>query len=139
MDIMPRVHLKLNSGATDDGLLDIVETRGTDPDAIVRRFDDAPEVRSHDIQHSDAQSVSIRALTPVPEGYRASRVSGTPLNAPAQLQNGWLHTEVTAAHERLSQFADKLAAAFDVNKSTASGVLHRVERRIIKESALESM
>ena len=27
------------------------------------------------------------------------------------MQDGWLHTELTASHERLSQFTDELAAA----------------------------
>ena len=122
-------------------------------------------------------------MTPVPEGYRANRESGTPPNFPAQMQDGWLHTELTASHERLSQLTDELAAAnipyqiqsvtqshdsnelltdrqqefiieavkrgyydsphgctltelaelFDVNKSAASGILHRTEGRIIKD------
>lgn len=210
---MPRVRLKLNPGATDDwlanlsiehpytefqllsshptddGLLGVIEIRGPKTDNIVRCFEDDPEVRSHDVLHSDDRSVLIRALTPAPEGYRANRTSGTPPNFPARMQNGWLHTELTASHERLSQFTDELtaadipyriqsltqshdstelltdrqaefiteavergyydsprgctltdlAAAFDVNKSAASGILHRAEGRIIKEFVTESV
>lgn len=204
---MPRIRLKLNTGATDDwlatlsaefsdtefqllashptesGLLGVIEIQGPDTNAIVRRFDDATEVRSYEVLHSGEQSVLIRAMTPVPEGYRANRASGTPPNFPARMQDGWIHTELTATHERLSQFTDELAAAdipyriqsltqshdstemltdrqaefiteavergyydsprgctltelaaaFDVNKSAASGVLHRAEDRIIKK------
>lgn len=210
---MPRVRLKLNPGATDDwlanlsteypytefqllashptddGLLGVMEIQGPDTDAIVRRFGNAPGVRSYDVLHTDDRSVLIRAMTPVPEGYRANRVSGTPPNFPARMQDGWLHTELTASHERLSEFTNELAAAdipyriqsltqshdsnelltdrqqefiteavergyydsprgctltelaasFDVNKSAASGVLHRAEGRIIKEFVAESV
>lgn len=204
---MPRVRLKINPATSEDwlaglstrfpdtefqlltghptdaGVLGILEIQGPDTDEIVRRFDEAPEVRSYDLLHSDERSVLIRALTPVPKGYRANRESGTPPNFPARMQDGWVHTELTASHERLSKFTDELAAAdipyqiqsvtqshdsnelltdrqlefiieavergyydsprgctltelaeaFDVNKSVASGVLHRAESRIIEE------
>lgn len=173
----------LSSHPTDDGLLGILEIQAPDTDAIVRRFDDAPEVRSYEVLHTDERTVVMRSTTPVPEGYRANRASGTPPSFPARMQDGWLHTELTASHERLSQFTDELAAAdvpyqiqsltqshhpiellterqqefiteavergyydsprgctltdlaetFKVNKSAASGVLHRAEGRIIKE------
>ncbi|WP_423746544.1 helix-turn-helix domain-containing protein [Haladaptatus sp. SPP-AMP-3] len=166
-----------------------MEIRGPDTDAIVRRFEDASEVRSYDVLHTDERSVLIRATTPVPEGYRANRASGTPPNYPARMQDGWLHTELSASHDRLSQFTDELhasdipfqiqsltqshdsterltdrqqefiveavergyydsprgctltelAAAFDVNKSAASGVLHRAEGRIIKKFVASSV
>lgn len=132
---MPRVRLKFNPAAsgdwlavlstdfpeaefrllanhpTDDGLLGVLEIHGSDTDAIVRRFVDSPEVSSYDMLHTEERAVLIRAMTPVPTGYRANRASGTPPNFPARMQDGWLHTELTASHERLSQFIDELAAA----------------------------
>lgn len=172
----------LASHPTDDGLLGVLEIRAPDVDEIVRRFDVAPEVRSHDVLHDDGEMVLIRSVTPVPAGYRANRESGTPPNFPARMQDGWIHTELTGSHERLSRFVDELAAAdvpyevesltqsheslellterqrefvleavdrgyydsprgctlteladaFDVNKSAASGVLHRAEGRIVE-------
>lgn len=178
----------LASHPTDDGVLGILELQAPDTDAIVRRFENASEVRSFDVLHTDEQMVLIRYLIPRPEGYRANRASGIPPNFPARLQDGWLHTELTGSHDRLSQFIDELAAAdipyqiqslsqshesnellterqqefiieavergyydsprrctltdlaetFDINKSAASGVLHRAEARIIKEFVVES-
>lgn len=173
----------LASHPTDDGLLGIVEIQTADTDAIVQRFNDASEVRSYEVLHTDERTVLLRSITPVPKGYRANRASGTPPQFPARMQDGWLHTELTASHEQLSQFIEELDAAeipyqiqsltqshdpiellterqqefiteavergyydsprgctltdlaetFDVNKSAASGVLHRAESRIIKE------
>ncbi len=203
---MPRVRLALNTGATDDwlatlstkvpnteirllsshpasvGLLSVMELRGPAVDTIIRRFEDAPDVRSTDVLSVDDQSVLIRATTPIPAGYQANHESAMPPNFPARLQDGWLHTELTGTHEQLSQYTSELADAgipfqidrlsqshdstamltdrqqeliteavergyydsprdctltelaenFDINKSAASGILHRAEGRIIK-------
>lgn len=173
----------LASHPTDDGLLGVLEIRSPQADEIVRRFDEAPEVRSYDVLHSDGGTVLLRSTTAIPEGYRANRASGTPPHFPALMQDGWVQTELTGSHEQLSRFVDELAAAdvpyevlsltqshdspalltgrqwefvlaavergyydtprgctltelaaaFDVNKSAASGVLHRAEGRIVKE------
>lgn len=205
--IMPRVRLRLNAAAqadwlatvstefpdaefrvlashpTTDGLLGIVEIQTQDADAIVRRFGGASTVRSYDVVHPDDGTVLIQYVIPVPESYDALRASENLPRFPAIMQNGWLETEMTASQERLSSFADELAAAdipyrilsltqshdpvsllterqrefiteavargyydsprgctltelaetFSVNKSAASGVLHRAEGRIIKE------
>ncbi len=105
------------------------------------------------------------------------------------MRNGWLHTELTASHERLSAFTGELTASkipyqvlsvtqspepvellterqlelvseaveqgyydsprgctltelaesFDINKSAASGILHRAEGRIVKEFVEQPM
>ncbi|WP_227356033.1 hypothetical protein [Haladaptatus salinisoli] len=47
----------LSSNLTDNGVLEIAEVTTPDGDAIIRRFDDAPEVRSYEVLHSDAQMV----------------------------------------------------------------------------------
>lgn len=204
---MPRIQLKFNAGASDDwlatvstefpdtefrilashirddGLLGIADIETTDVDAIVRRFDEAPEVRSYEVVHTDEGTVLIQYVVPIPESYDSLRASGNLPRFPARIQDGWLHTEMMASHERLSQFINELDAAgvpyriqslvqssdpfellterqrefiaeavergyydsprdctltdlaetFAVNKSAASGVLHRAEGRIIKE------
>ncbi|WP_330632912.1 helix-turn-helix domain-containing protein [Halocatena halophila] len=203
---MPLVRLSLNTGATDDwlatlstdvpnteicllsshpadvGLLTVMELRGPAADTVIRRFEDAPDVRSTDVLSIDDQSVLVRATTPIPAGYQANHASEMPPDFPARLQDGWLHTELTGTHEQLSQYTSELeaagipfqidrlsqshdstamltdrqleiiteavergyydsprdctltdlAAAFDINKSAASGILHRAEGRIIK-------
>lgn len=173
----------LASHSTNDGVIGVIEIQSPDTAAILRRFEDASEVRSYDELHSDDQMVLIRYTIPLPEGYRANRSSGIPPNFPARMQDGWLQTELTGSHERLSQFTAELSAAdipfriqsmtqlhepndllterqlefiteavkrgyydtprrctltdlaemFEVNKSAASGVLHRAEARIISK------
>lgn len=173
----------LSSHPTDDGLLGVLEIEAEDPDEIVRRFEDAPEVRSFEVLHSDGGTALIRSVTPIPTGYRANRASGTPPSFPARMRDGWIETELTGTQEQLSRFVDELrsagvpfeigsltqthdsnelltdrqyefvleavergyydsprtctltelADAFGVNKSAASGVLHRAEGRIVRE------
>jgi predicted DNA binding protein len=131
---MPRARLKFHAGATedwmaaisiefpdsefeilsgrlvDDGLLGIAEIRTSNGEAIVRRFEDALEVRSSEVVHTDKQSVLIQYVIPVPGSYGALRASGNLPRFPATMRDGWLHTELTASQERLARFRNELEA-----------------------------
>lgn len=132
---MPRVQLKLNAAASEDwladvstefpdaefkvlashptgeGLLGIVEVTTMNRDDIIRNFEDAPEVRSYEVVHTDEEMVLIQYVVPVPGTYDALRVTGNLPRFPALIQDGWLSSELTASQERLSEFTDELAAA----------------------------
>jgi predicted DNA binding protein len=131
---MPRVQLKINAAAeedwlatvstefpdaefrvlashpTHDGLLGIADVTTSDADTLVREFDGAPEVRSYEVVHTDEQTLLIQYVIPMPGSYEALRASGNLPRFPAVMQNGWLHTEMTASHERLAEFTDELTA-----------------------------
>ncbi len=96
---------------TDDGLLDIIEVTTPDGDGLVRHFEDAPEVRSFEVIHTDKQMVLIQFMIPVSETYSALVTSGIIPQQPVLLQDGWYSTEITALHERLSAYTEELAAA----------------------------
>lgn len=171
----------LASHPTDEGLLVLVEVTTPDGDALVRRFDDAPEVGSHEVIHIDEGMVLIQFMVPVPSPHAAVRGSGNLPRYPVRIQDGWSYTELTASQEQLAEFTDELAAAdipyqiqsliqshdsvellterqqqliteavergyyenprdctltelaaaFEINKSAASGILRRAEERII--------
>jgi predicted DNA binding protein len=96
---------------TDDDLLDIVEVTTPDGDALVRYFEDAPEVHSFEVIHTDEQRVLIQFTIPVSETYNALVASGIIPQQPIHLQDGWYATEITASQERLSAYTEELATA----------------------------
>lgn len=178
----------LASHLTDDGIVGLVEIETPNPSAIIQHFDDAPEMHSYDVVHTDEETALIRYVIADTKSFRALRASGVPPKFPSRMQDGWIYTKQTASHEQLSQFIDEMEAAdlpyqiqsveqshdriellterqqefiieavereyydnprgctltelaetLDVNKSAASGVLHRAEGRIIKEFVAES-
>jgi predicted DNA binding protein len=95
----------------DDSLFEIVEVTTPDRDALVRHFEDAPEVRSYEVVHTDEQMVLIQFMIPVSETYNALRASGIPLRYPTRLQEGWFSKEITASQERLAEYTVELDAA----------------------------
>lgn len=101
----------LASHLTDDGLLGLVEIATKKPTEIVRQFDDVPKMDSHEVVYTDEQTVLIQYQFPEAEPYRALRATGNIPQFPARMQDGWLSTEMTASHERLAEYTDKLAAA----------------------------
>jgi predicted DNA binding protein len=101
----------LASHPTDGGLLVLVEVTTPDGDTLVRRFDDAPEVRSHEVIHSAEGMVLIQFVVPVPSPHAAVRGSGNLPRYPVRMQDGWSYTELTASQEQLAEFTDELAAA----------------------------
>jgi predicted DNA binding protein len=96
--------------STSNGLLGIAEITTKDTGAIIRRFDNAQEVRSYEVVHADEYVVLIQYMIPEPKSYHALHASRNLPRFPALLQDGWLHTELTASHERLSEFTAGLMA-----------------------------
>jgi predicted DNA binding protein len=101
----------LASHLTDDGLLGLVEIATKQTTEIIRQFDDAPTMDSHEVVYTDEQIVLIQYLFPEAEPYRVLRATGNIPQFPARMQDGWLSTEMTASHDRLAAYTDKLAAA----------------------------
>lgn len=178
----------LSARPTEAGLLSILEAETADPDAVIAYFDGASEVRSYEVLHADPEAVSIQYLIAEPSPHRVARLTGTLAEFPLLVRDGWIHLELTAAHERISEFTSglaaadvtfevlsitqsvdvidlltdrqwefvteavargyydtprecsvvDLAAALEVSQSTASGILHRAEERIVKEFVGES-
>lgn len=96
---------------TNNRLLEIVEITTVNGDRLIRHFEDASEVSSFEVIHSDEQMILIQFTIPISETYTALRASGIPLRYPALLQDGWFSKEITASQERLSSYTEALAAA----------------------------
>jgi predicted DNA binding protein len=131
----------LSSLPTDDGVLELVEVTTPDGDAIVRRFDDAPEVSSYDVLHSDEEMVSIQLVFPMPTSYEARRAIGILPQFPIIIRDGWLSSELTASQEQLSELSTALAAAdipYEIISFTQSynesGLLTERQREFITEA-----
>ncbi|WP_255171299.1 helix-turn-helix domain-containing protein [Natrononativus amylolyticus] len=131
----------LASQPTDDGVLEVVEVTTPDGDAIVRRFDDAPEVRSYEVLHSDEGMVLIQFVFPMPSSYEARRATGNLPRFPLTIQDGWLSGELLGSQEQLSEFTTGLAVAdlpFEIISVTqsydASGLLTERQREFITEA-----
>ncbi|WP_330631235.1 helix-turn-helix domain-containing protein [Halocatena halophila] len=95
----------------DERLFEIVEVTTPDRDTLVRHFEDAPEVRSYEVIHTDDQMVLIQFMVSVSETYTALRAAGIPLRYPAHLQDGWFSKEITSSQDRLAEYTDELDAA----------------------------
>ncbi|WP_114579192.1 helix-turn-helix domain-containing protein [Saliphagus sp. LR7] len=100
----------LTSQPVDDGVLELIEVTTVDGDAIVRRFDDAPEVRSYDVLHSDDELVLIQLEFPMPSTYEARRSKGILPRFPISIQDGWASGEQVTSQEQLSELTTELAA-----------------------------
>ncbi|WP_254532934.1 helix-turn-helix domain-containing protein [Natrinema gelatinilyticum] len=163
---MPRVHLKVEIGAdddnwlagvstdfsdtefkilathpVDDGVLELVEVTTPDEDAIVRRFDDASEVRSYEVLHSDEGMVLIQLVFPMPSTYEARRATGNLPRLPLVIRDGWISGELIGLQEQLSEFTTALAAAdipYEIVSVTqsydAGGLLTERQQEVITEA-----
>ncbi|WP_458189982.1 helix-turn-helix domain-containing protein [Haladaptatus sp. NG-WS-4] len=163
---MARVHLKVKIGADDDNwlagvstdfsdaefkilathpidddVLELVKVTTSDRDAIVRRFDEAPEVRSSEILHSDEEMVLIQCVFPMPSSYKAGRARGNLPRLPLTIRDGWISGELIGSQEQLSEFTTELAAAgipYEIVSVTqsydASGLLTERQREFISEA-----
>ncbi|WP_247000664.1 helix-turn-helix domain-containing protein [Halosolutus gelatinilyticus] len=173
----------LSARPTDEGLLSVLEAEVSDPDAIVRHFDESPDMRSYEVLQIDRGALMIQYVLSEPEPHRVARLAGTLAEFPLIVRDGWIFVELTTSHERLSEFTSgleaadiafeilsitqsidvmdlltdrqwqftteaiergyydsprecsvvDLAEALDVSQSTASGILHRAEGRVIKQ------
>lgn len=101
----------LTSQPVDDDVLELVEVTTSDVDAIVRRFDDAPEARSYEVLHSDDGMVLIQLVFPMPSTYEARRAMGILPRFPITIRDGWAFGEQTTSQEQLSELTTELAAA----------------------------
>jgi predicted DNA binding protein len=163
---MPRVHLKVKIGADDDnwlaavstdfsdaefkilvshpievGVLELIEVTAPDGDAIVRRFEDAPEVRSYEVLHSDEGMVLIQLVFPMPSSYEARRATETLPRFPLIIRDGWISGELIGSQKQLSEFTTELAAAelpYEIVSFTqsynATGPLTERQREFITEA-----
>lgn len=173
----------LSSRLTEGGMRAVVEAETTDPDGLLRHLEEIPEISSLEVLGSDEETLLFQCTTPESEIHQEVRRRDGPLSSsPTIIRGGWVFTELTATHEKLSEFTRELAAAglrfeilsvtqsadmtnlltnrqwevvneavergyydsprectlvelagaLDVNQSTASGILHRAEERIIK-------
>lgn len=131
----------LSSNPTGNGVLEVAEVTTPDGDAIVRRFDDAPEVRSYDVLHSDEGTVLIQFVLPMPSSYEARRATGNLPRFPIVIRDGWLSSELIGSQEQLSEYTAELAAAdipYEIVSLTqsydASGLLTERQREFITEA-----
>ncbi|WP_224270797.1 helix-turn-helix domain-containing protein [Haloprofundus salinisoli] len=131
----------LTSQPVDDGVLELIEVTTSDGDAIVRRFDDAPEVRSYEVLHSDGGMVLVQLVFPMPSTYEARRSMGVLPRFPITIRDGWASGEQTTSQEQLSELTTELAAAhipYEILSLTQSydpnGVLTERQREVITEA-----
>lgn len=101
----------LASHLTDDGLLGLVEIETKQATEIIRQFDNIPTMDWHEVVYTDEQTVLLQYLFPEAEPYHALRATGNIPQFPARMQDGRLSTEMTASHERLARYTDKLATS----------------------------
>lgn len=163
---MPHVHLKVEIGAdddnwlagvstdfsdtefkilathpVDDGVLELVEVTTPNADAIVRRFDDAPEVHSYEVLHSEAGMVLVQLVFPMPSTYAARITTGNLPRLPLIIRNGWISSDLIGSQEQLSELTTELTAAdipYEVLSLTqsydASELLTERQREVITEA-----
>lgn len=95
----------------DDGAFVILEVLTPKGDALVRRFENTPEVDAVDVYHTDERMVLLQFQTAATKSYDPLRRSKNISIYPTILRDGWFSVELAASHERLSEYTDELAAA----------------------------
>lgn len=95
----------------DDGAFVVLEVVTPTGDAIVRRFENTPEVDSVAVYHTDEQLVLLQFRTSATKSYDPLRRSNNMSLYPTILRDGWFSVELAASHKRLSEYTDELAAA----------------------------
>ncbi|WP_227375247.1 helix-turn-helix domain-containing protein [Haladaptatus halobius] len=100
----------LASQLRDEGALVILEVKTPKGDALVRRFESTPEVRSLEVIHSDERTVLIQFTTSATNSYDPLFRSKNISIYPTILRDGWFSVTLAASHERLSKYTDELAA-----------------------------
>ncbi|MFC7231584.1 hypothetical protein ACFQMM_09495 [Saliphagus sp. GCM10025308] len=104
----------LTSQPVDDGVLELIEVTTSDGDAIVRRFDDAPEVRTYEVLHSDDGMVLIQLVFPMPATYEARRSMEILPRFPLIIRDGWASGVQTASQEQLSKLTTESSGSHSV-------------------------
>ena len=95
----------------DEGAFVILEVLTPKGDALVRRFDNTPEVGAFEVYHTDEQMVLLQFRTSATKSYDPLRRSRNISIYPTILRDGWFSVELAAPHEQLSEYTDELAAA----------------------------
>ncbi len=95
----------------DEGALVILEVLTSEGDAVVRRFENTPEVGSLEVLHRDEQSVLIQFVTTSSKSYDPLFRSKNVSVYPTILRDGWFSVRLVGPHERLSEYTAELAAA----------------------------
>lgn len=132
----------LASHPTEDGLLSVLEIQTSDTAALLRDLDEAPWLPSHEVLHTDDQTVLIQYSVPfVPPPVRALRASENLPRFPLTIRNGWVISDITTSHDRLAQLRDELDATgltyevVSVTQSTEpTDLLTDRQRRFVTEA-----
>lgn len=95
----------------DEGALVVLEVLTSQGEAVAHRFDQAPEVRSLEVLHRDERMVLMQFVTSSSKAYDPLFRSKNISLYPTILRDGWFTVRLVAAHERLSNYTDELAAA----------------------------
>ncbi|WP_227356003.1 helix-turn-helix domain-containing protein [Haladaptatus salinisoli] len=89
-------------------ILEVLTSKGN---ALIRRFENTPEVDTIEVYHTDERMVLLQFQTSAMKSYDPLRRSKNISIYPTILRDGWFSVELTASHERLSKYTDELAAA----------------------------
>lgn len=101
----------LTSLSTDAGHMTLVEVEGLDPEIVGDFLEENPDVLTYEVLHTDDRKALIQLLQDSePAAGQAGRESGNPPPYPLVLRNGWIHSESTTTHDRLSEFREQLNA-----------------------------
>jgi predicted DNA binding protein len=95
----------------DEGAFVILEVLTPKGDALVRHFEQTPEVRSCEVYHTDEQMVLLQFVTSATKSYDPLRRSKNISLYPTILRDDWFSVTLAASHDRLSKYTDELAAA----------------------------
>lgn len=101
----------LASHPTEDGLLAILEVQTSDTEMLVRDLAEASWLTSYELLHADEQTLLVQYSLPfIPPPYRALLASENLPRFPLTIRNGWVISDITTSHERLSRLKDEIDA-----------------------------
>lgn len=101
----------LNSHRTADGLRVVVDADTAETATLIETLDDAPEIRSYEMLHTDQQGVLFQIETEEHTPRVAARSAGMLPQYPMTLRNGWQTIETITSWERLSQLNEEFERA----------------------------
>lgn len=108
----PDVEFRIQtSWPTEDALLSIMEIKTQDPEAVLSAFDESPDIHAYDVLYTDDRTMLVQLSTSDPPPHRAAQSVGDLPPFPMVVRNGWIISETTITHERLSAFKTALERA----------------------------
>lgn len=113
----------LSSHRTPNGLRVVIDARTSDTATLVQTLDDAPEVRSYELLHTDQEGALLQIETEEHTPRVAARSAGMLPQYPMILTNGWQTIETITSWERLSQLNEEFEradVAFEILSITQS-------------------